>query len=142
MSCAGSLITNAEIIALLFVIAPQFQTTDPVKLAGYNALIDVLRCMINETALGCCAILAFANLLAHYLTIQINPYLGVSNSISEGQLSISMANTVNGNFWGSTPYGQAYWTLVGNYKVGAYVTNSRRGWIGPSCCGGGFGPWF
>lgn len=90
MSCAGSLIPNSEIIALLFVIAPQFITTDPEKLAAINTLIDALRCMINEKALGCCAVLAFANLLAHYLTLQINPYIGISNSISEGQLSISI----------------------------------------------------
>ena len=143
MSCAGSKITNQAILALLFVIAQQFATTDPVKLAGYNALIDALRCLINESLLRCCAVLAFANLLAHYLTMQGNAWIGVANSLSEGQLSISVANTVNGNFWGSTPYGQAYWQLISNVKIGAYVTNSRRGWIGPTCCGGGgFGPWF
>lgn len=139
MSCAGSTITNDQILALLFVIAPQFATDDPVKLAGYNALIDALRCMINENLLGCCALLAYANLLAHYLTLQLNPILGTSNSISEGQLSISMANTVNGNFFGSTPYGQAYLQIIGKYSVGAYVTNSRRAWYGPSCCSGGYG---
>lgn len=143
MSCSGSKVTNQQVLSLLFVIAPQFATTDPVKLEGYNKLIDALRCMINEKALGCCTILAFANLLAHYLTMQGNGYLGVANSISEGQLSISLANTSNGNFWGSTPYGQAYYQLIGQYRVGAYVTNSKRGWIGPTCCGGpGLGPWF
>ena len=141
MSCAGSLIPNSEIIALLFIIAPQFVTTDPVKLAAINALIDALRCMINERALGCCAVLAFANLLAHYLTVQSNPYIGVSNSISEGQLSISMANTIkSGDFFLSTPYGQAYQMLINRYKIGVYVTNSRRTMYGPACCGSaGFG---
>jgi hypothetical protein len=140
MSCAGSLITNDQILALLFAIAPQFATTDPVKLAGYNALIDALRCMVNEKLLGCCAVLAFANLLAHYLTMQANGYLGITSSISEGQLSISLANTANGNFYGSSPYGQAYWQIIGNFKIGAYVTNSRGGWFGPTCCGSpGFG---
>jgi len=140
MSCAGSTVSNAEILALLFVIAPQFATTDPTKLAGYNALIDALRCMINESLLGCCAALAFANLLAHYLTMQSNGYLGITSSISEGQLSISLANTVGGNFYGSSPYGQAYLALIGNVQIGAYVTNSRGGWFGPICCNGnGFG---
>ena len=129
-------ISNDQILALLFIIAPQFKTDDPVILAGYNALIDALRCMINVKLLGCCAALAFANLLAHYLTLQTNPVLGTSNSISEGQLSISMANTVNGNFFGSTPYGQAYLQIIGKYRIGAYVTNSRRYWYGPPCCGG------
>lgn len=143
MSCSGNTVTNAEILALLFVIAPQFATTDPTKLAGYNALIDALRCMVNISLLGCCAPLAFANLLAHYLTMQGNGYFGVANSITEGQLSISLANTVNGNFYGASPYGQAYLQLIGNVKIGAYVTNSRGGWFGPVCCnGGGFGPWF
>jgi hypothetical protein len=143
MSCAGSKITNQQVIDLLFAIAPQFVTTDPVKLAGYNTLIDALRCLINENLLGCCAVLAFANLLAHYLTMQGNSLLGVAASLSEGQLSISLADTVKGAAWGSTPYGQAYWQLVGNVRLGAYVTNSRRTWYGPTCCGGGgLGPWF
>lgn len=137
MSCAGSTITNAEILALLFAIAPQFATTDPVKLAGYNLLIDALRCMINEKLLGCCAVLAFANLLAHYLTLQINPSLGVAANLHEGQLSIGLVTGANGNFFVSTPYGQAYLQLIGNFKIGAYITNSRGGWYGPTCCGGG-----
>lgn len=138
MAC-NSTITNAEVLALLFVIAPQFATTDPVKLAGYNLLIDALRCMINERALACCTALAFANLLAHYLTLQGNAILGVTNSISEGQLSISMANSINAGFFSSTPYGQAYEQLTKNFTVGAYVTNSRGGFYGPTCCGAGYG---
>lgn len=138
MACDNT-ITDAEILALLFVIAPQFQTTDPVKLASYATLIEALRCMINTRLLGCCAVLAFANLLAHYLTLQGNSIMGVSNSISEGQLSISMANTVNGNFFGSSPYGQSYWQLIKNVRIGPYVTNSRRSFYGPSCCGYGYG---
>lgn len=125
--------TNAEIIAMLFIIAPQFATDDPDILAGYNALLDALRCQVNARVLGCCALLALANLLAHYLTLQKNPTLGTANSISEGQLSISMANTVNGNFYGSSPYGQAYLNLIGKYRVGVYVTSSGRHQYGPPC---------
>lgn len=136
MSCASS-VTNAEILALLFVIAPQFVTTDPIKLAAYNALIDALRCEVNERFLGCCAALAMANLLAHYLTMSTNSGLGVQTSISEGQLSIGLASTVNASFYASSPYGQAYLQLIGKFKIGAYVTNTRRnlGWYGPQCCG-------
>lgn len=129
-------ISNDQILALLFVIAPQFKTDDPVILAGYITLIDALRCMINVNVLGCCAALAFANLLAHYLTLQQNPLIGVSSSLSEGQLSIGLATTVNGNFFGSTAYGQAYLQLIGKYRIGVYVTNSRRFNHGPPCCGG------
>jgi hypothetical protein len=135
MASCGS-ITNAEILALLFVIAPQFATTDPVKLAGYNALIDALRCMVNCRLLGCCAALAFANLLAHYLVMQGNAYLGVGTSIAEGQLSLGLSATVNGNAFGSTPYGQQYLNILAKFRVGAYVTNVGPRWYGPSCgCG-------
>lgn len=139
MAGCGS-ITNAEILQLLFIIAPQFATTDPTKLAEYATLIDSLRCMINCKLLGCCAALAFANLLAHYLTIAINPVLGVQTSLHEGQLSIGLAATVNGNFFSSTPYGQQYSSIIGKFRVGALVTNVGPAWYGPACCTG-YGSW-
>ena len=139
MGCSSK-ITDDEILALLFAIAPQFATTDPVKIASYKVIIDSLRCMINEQALGCCAVLAFANLLAHYLTLTLNPNLGVTTSLSEGQLSIGLASTVgNGDFYNSTSYGQAYQQLIGRFKLGMYVTNAGRGFNGVSCCGSGYG---
>lgn len=127
-------ITNQMILDLLFIIAPQFYTVDPVKLAQYNALIDALRCMVNVDLLGCCALLAFANLLAHYLTMSLNPYMGISNSISEGQLSLGLANTLNSGFLSGSPYGQAYQQLIGNFKVGGFNTYPyKRFWMGPPC---------
>lgn len=139
MAC-NSKISDEQILALLFVIAPQFATTDPVKIAGYKVLIDALRCMINESALGCCGVLAFANLLAHYLTLQGNPSLGLTTSLSEGQLSIGFASTVGtGDFYNATAYGQQYQALIGKYQLGIYVTNTNRGFYGPSCCGNGYG---
>lgn len=135
MDQCGS-ITNAEILAILFVIAPQFATTDPIILGSYNTLIDALRCMINCSLLGCCAELAFANLLAHYLTMQGNQYLGIGTNISEGQLSIGLSSTVNSNAFASTPYGQQYLNILSRFRVGAYVTNIARRFYGPSCgCG-------
>lgn len=132
MAICGT-ITAAEVLALLFIIAPQFSTTDPVKLAEYETLINALSCQINCAVLGCCAALAFANLLAHYLTMQNNQYLGIGTSISEGQLSIGFASTVGGSFYGSTPYGQAYQQFLSSYRIGAIVTNTSRRWYGPSC---------
>lgn len=44
----GAPLTNQQIIDMLFIIAPQFVTDDPIKLAQYNSLIDALRCMVNE----------------------------------------------------------------------------------------------
>ena len=134
MSCCPSTISDASILALLFVIAPQLKTTDPIILAEYAVLIEALRCMINEKALGCCATLAFANLLAHYLTISINPSTGIATSLSEGQLSIGLASTVgSGSFFSSTAYGQAYNSFLKRYRIGAYVTGSSRIYFG--CCG-------
>lgn len=142
MSCCTTTIPNASVLALLFLIAPQFKTTDPIILAGYNVLIDSLRCMINEKALGCCATLAFANLLAHYLTISVNPLTGISTSLSEGQLSIGLASTVsNGDFFASTAYGQAYNSFIKSYRIGAYVTNTRNKGFG-YCCGSNGVGWF
>jgi len=132
MGCAG--VSNEKILAVLFVIAPQFATTDPVKIASYNVLIEALECMINCQLLGCCAALAYANLLAHYLTMQTNPYLGVGTSISEGQLSLGFSSTTDGNFFGSSPYGQAYLNIVSRFKIGAMVTNALPRWHGPPCC--------
>ena len=127
-------ITNQQILDLLFVIAPQFVTTDPSKLDGYNALINALRCMVNCKKLGCCALMAFANLLAHYLTMQGNPLLGVGTSMSEGQLSIGLASTVNASFYASTPYGQAYANFLKNVRFTPYITGGAPTWNGPRCC--------
>ncbi len=132
-----SQVTNEKIIELLFIIAPQFITDDPIILAQYEALIEALECMINVNVLGCCALLAYANLLAHYLTLQKNPGLGVATSLTEGQLSIGISPTTSsGNYFNASPYGQAYMQIVGKYRLGAYVTNSRSFFNGPSCgCG-------
>lgn len=128
-------ISDQDILNLLFTIAPQFQTTDPQKLLAYSTLLSTLKCMVNCRLLGCCATLILANMLAHYLTLQNNPYMGIGTSISEGQLSIGLTSTVDGNFYGSTPYGQAYLALMKNFRSGPYVSNSSlRGWHGPQCC--------
>lgn len=135
MSCCGSQISSQKILELLFIIAPQFKTTDPIKLAEYNALIDALRCLINEQALGCCATLAYANLLAHYITLQSNPVMGMASNLSEGQLSIGLTSSSGDHgFYYSTPYGMAYAQIVGRYKIGAYVSNTRGGIGGANCC--------
>ena len=44
-------IPSQTIIDTLFVIAPQFYTTDPTKLANYNTMIGLLRCQVNEQGL-------------------------------------------------------------------------------------------
>lgn len=131
--CTSNLPTDDEIIALLFLIAPQFKTDDPEKIAGYKALLAALRCQVNFAILGCCYVLALANLLAHTLTLQGNPLIGTSNSISEGQLSISSSFNINAIGYNSTSYGQAFDSLISKYKIGAYVASSRRRFYGPIC---------
>lgn len=117
-------VTNQQIIDILFLIAPQFVTDDPVVLARYNSLIDALRCMFNPRLWCCCGALALANLLAHYLTIASTPTTGAVSSMSEGDLSISYAVTASENWYGLTAYGKAYWQMVGMIRSGPYVTNA------------------
>lgn len=119
-----SSISNSEIIAMLFAIAPQFATTDPVKLANYNLILDgVIRPQVNESILACNALLAYVYLLAHMLTLQTNPNLGVNSSLSEGDLSIGIAVTADSSILNSTPYGRSYKDLVKRTVVGTTVTN-------------------
>jgi hypothetical protein len=125
--------TNDQILELLFIIAPQFKTDDTIILESYYTLIEALECFINPNVLACCAVMAYANLLAHFLTLQKNPVLGISSSLSEGQLSIYTATTTGMNFLSATPYGQAYQQIIGKFRVGAYVTNSGRFFRGPEC---------
>lgn len=128
-------INDQDILNLLFIIAPQFQTTDPQKLLAYSTLLISLKCIVNCRLLGCCSTIILANMLAHYLILQNNPYMGIGTNISEGQLSIGLSSTVNGNFYESTPYGQAYLALIKNFRSTPYVSNSSlRGWHGPQCC--------
>lgn len=129
----AEIVTNDQILQLLFIIAPQFVTTDPVKLAAYNLLIDSLRCQVNTGVLGCCSVLIYANLLAHYLTLQNSQYLGIATSISEGSLSIGFSGGGNRSFYNTSPYGLAYLSLTGNYRVGLYVTGNSRWQYGPPC---------
>ena len=134
--------TNQQIIDALFLIAPQFISTDPVVLARYNALINLLRCMISTTAFKCCGLLAFANLLAHYLTINLIPFAGTAASMSEGDLSISFATNTNAtDFFGRTIYGQAFLQMVGGLRLGPFVASGYARYPGVLAMGwGGYGP--
>src|SRR5690606_40763763 len=63
-----------------------------------SQLIALIRCQVNEKILSCCGVLAFAYLLAHMLTMRNNPNLGIASSLSEGELSISMAVSTDSQF--------------------------------------------
>lgn len=116
------MVSNEEIIAALFVIAPQFKTDDPLELARYNALIDMLRCTICEKDFGKCYLMAFAYYLAHILTIdKLAPTIGMTSSISEGQLSISYNTNTGKTGLESTLYGRQFLALRGTGQTKMFV---------------------
>lgn len=116
-------ISNQDILNALYAIAPQFANPTSDQLAVYNQLIALIRCQVNEKILSCCGVLAFAYLLAHMLTMRNNPNLGIASSLSEGELSISMAVSTDSQFLNLTPYGKAYKDLINRTVIGSTVTN-------------------
>lgn len=145
-------VSSATILATLFLVAPQFITTDPVKLAGYQSFINLLYCQVNQCILGCNSSLAFAFLLAHYLTIASQPngpFVGVYSDMKEGELSLGFNVAADMSALLLTPYGRSYVDLVKRTVVGSTVTNLPPALGGvnngiPICCGGfgsGYGFW-
>ena len=145
-------INSADILAALFLIAPQFYTTDPVKLAAYQSLITLVSCQVNQCLLGCNSALAFAFLLAHYLTIAAQPNgpnVGVYSDMSEGELKLGFNVDANMSALNTTVYGRSYLDLVKRTVVGSTVSNLPVAFGGvvngvPICCGGqgyGYGVW-
>ena len=137
------------ILDTLFLLAPQFYSTDPLILGQYNSMIALLRCQVNEVILNCNAVMAYAFLLAHYLTLALQPTMGVASNLHEGQLQIGYNVNPEIDFLNLTPYGRAYKDLVKRTVVGSTVTNLPiiLGGVQPSfpvgqgCCNGGYGLW-
>lgn len=134
--------SNSAILDVLFLIAPQFITADPVLLAQYNGIINLVRNMVNVQFLSCNAALAFAFLVAHYLTLTTNPNLGVYSNMTEGQLSLGINVAQDMNALNMTPYGRSYIELVNRTTVGSTVTNLPPALggvatpiLGVGCCG-------
>lgn len=120
-------VTNAEVLEILFAIAPQFVTDDPAKLNTYIILLDQLRCFYNPRVWCCSGALGLANLLAHYLSLAANPALGQVASMSEGDLSISYATASNEDFLNLSAYGKAFKMMRGQIRAGPLVaTGSCR----------------
>lgn len=138
-------ISSSAILDALFLIAPQFQTSDPTILDNYYSLIELIRCQVNERILACCGVMVFAFLLAHYLTLQTNPNLGVYSQMAEGQLSIGFNVNADISVLNLTPYGRSYVDLINRTVVGSTVTNLPVVLGGViqnmplGCCNGGFG---
>lgn len=114
-------VTNQEVIDILFIIAPQFVTTDPDKLNTYYVLLDQLRCFYNNRLWCCGGALALANLLAHYLSLANNPSMGLIANMSEGDLSIGYVATATEGFFSLTPYGKAFEMMRGQIRGGPLV---------------------
>ena len=140
------MIISAEtVISALFLIAPQFYTTDPDILASYNELYTLVSCQINPQILSCCGVMVFAFLMAHYLTLSTTPTLGMQSNIHEGDLSIGYNVAYNMSALEMTPYGRSYLDLVKRTVVGSTVTNLpvifggviQNMPLGMGCCNGG-----
>ena len=115
--------SNSNILSILFLIAPQFITVDVTRLATINAMIDLVRLQVNTRFLSCDAAMAFAFLVAHYLTLAGNPSLGVYSNMTEGQLSLGFNVSNDQNALFMTPYGRSYVELVKRTTIGTTVTN-------------------
>ena len=119
--------TDQEILTALYAIAPQFANPDEATLLVYEQLISYIRCEVDTAVISCCAVLAFAYLLAHLLTIRTDPLTGVKNSLSEGELSIGLAIQANGSILDSTTYGKLYKDLIRRKVFAPFVTNVPPG---------------
>jgi hypothetical protein len=107
----------------MFVIAPQFYSVDPTVLAGYNTLYTLLEGQVNNNFLACNGVLIYAFLMAHYLTLSLNPNIGVNSDIKEGDLSLGYNVSPDMNALLLTPYGRSYLDLVKRTVIGAFPTN-------------------
>lgn len=121
MSTSSSQISMQQVFDALFLLAPQFNTVDPVVLAQYENLYTLLLCQFNAQVMACCGVLALALLMAAYLSL--TPNLGVYSNMSEGQLSLGLNVNPDINFLLLSPYGRAWVDLVGRTVVGSTVTN-------------------
>ena len=115
--------SNNAILDILFLIAPQYYTTDPIALDNLYAMIALVGNQVNQAILSCNYQMAYALLVAHYLTLQTNPNLGVYNNMHEGQLQLGINVSADTGFMQLTPYGRAYADLISRTVVGSTVTN-------------------
>ncbi len=138
-------ISPSTVLDALFIIAPQFYTTDTARLAYLNSLYTLITCQVNFQFLSCCGPMVFAFLMAHYLTLAANPNLGLFTNIAEGDLSLGYNVASDMTALEMTPYGRSYLDLVKRTTLGSTVTNLPviLGGINQGmplgCCGGGFG---
>lgn len=143
-------ISSSAILDALYALIPSYYTTDPVVLTRYNTLIALIRCQFNEQVLSCCGVMAYAFLLAHYLTLGDNPNIGVYSDMTEGQLHLGFNVAQDMNALNLTPWGRAYQDLIKRTVVGSTVTNLppslggviQNNPVNAGCCGGwgwGFG---
>ena len=140
------LVNYAQVQAALFLIAPQFYTTDPTKLEGYQSLYELLLCQVNQCLLTCNTAMIFAFLMAHYLTIASQPNgpnVGVYYDMKEGELSLGFNVDAGMSALNTTIYGRSYIDLVKRTVIGTTVSNLPPvfGGIqvaipGLGCCGG------
>lgn len=137
-------ISISDVLDTLFLIAPQFYTTDQDKLTIYERYAQLISCQVNARLLSCCGVMIYALLLAHYLELQKNSNLGIASNMTEGDLSIGYNVSPDMNALLMTPYGRSYVDLVKRTVVGSTVTNLPPVLGGvyqyvPTCGCGGYG---
>lgn len=143
-----SISANAVLDAL-FLLAPQFYTTDQEQLTRIYQIIALVKCQVNPVVLSCCGATAYAFLVAHYLTLAANANLGMASNMAEGQLSIGFNVSPDMNALDMTPYGRSYRDLIRRTVVGSTVTNLpvslggviQNAPVGCGCYGNAYGPW-
>lgn len=136
-----------DVLNALFLVAPQYYTTDPILLENLYGMIALVSPQVNAKVIGCNAALAAAFLTAAYLTLQTNPNLGVFSNMAEGQLSLGYNVGQDMSFLNTNPYGRAYIDIINRTVVGSTVTNLpvslggvlNNAPLGCGCYGQGYG---
>lgn len=134
---AGSFIDNNydNIVAVLLLIAPQFATTDTATIQGFYKYCLT---QVSPEAFGTNYNDAMANLMAHYMTLALNPLYadaGVfsEKTLGEARVRYNNATTMGGVAGGAsmqdyqrTQYGITYNSLIEKSIFPAVTSNASQ----------------
>lgn len=127
--------TYDNVIAALLLIAPQFNEIDSDTLQQYYELVYP---RISYASFGSQYVIAYANMMAHYMSLALDPYYNSAGTISKKQIgdqSVSFNNTNKGasllgfsNYavdqdFCRTKYGITYLSILASAILPATVSN-------------------